>query len=355
MQLTDLGWNSFFEKQFEVYKSENYSAMRIIRENREKYIAYCEWGEVICEVSGKFRFDTNSKSNFPAVGDWVVGSVLQEEKKAVIHAILPRKSVFSRHAAGETTDEQVVAANIDTVFIVTGLDYNFNLRRIERFLTLTWNSGALPVILLNKSDLCSEVESRRNEVESIALGVDIYTLSAATNSGLEFLDKYIKKGKTVAFMGSSGVGKSTIINTLLGENKLRVNETSELGSRGRHTTTFRELIVLPNGGIVIDTPGMRELQLWGTEEGLKQTFDDIEELAINCRFKDCSHETEPGCSVLEAVNNGTLDPKRLESYYKLKREFSYLADRQTMKPSAIEKQRGKVISKQIKDYYKNKQ
>ncbi len=265
---------------------------------------------------------------------------------------MPRKSFFSRKTAGLTTDEQIVAANIDTIFIVTGLDDNFNLRRIERYLSLAWESGSLPVILLNKSDLCPEAEIKKIEVESIAFGVDVFTLSASQNSGLEILNKYILKGKTAAFLGSYGVGKSTIINSLLGTNRLKVNTVSELGSRGRHTTTSRELILLPQGGMVIDTPGMRELQVWGNEEGLKQVFDDIEELSANCRFKDCQHVREPKCAVLEAVNNGSLDASRLESYFKLKKEFSYLAARQTMKASVIEKVRGKPISK-LRKLYKN--
>lgn len=327
--------------------------MRIIRENREKYIAYGEAGELICEISGKYRFDTSSKADFPAVGDWVAGTVRPAEMKATIHALISRKSVFSRKVAGQITDEQVVAANIDTIFIVTGLDLNYNLRRIERYLAMAWNSGATPVIILNKSDLCPEAEERKIEVESVAFGVDIHTMSAAQNIGMEFLGNYIKPGATVAFLGSSGVGKSTIINSLLGENKLNVNAVSELGSRGRHTTTHRELIVLPNGGIVIDTPGMRELQVWGDEEGLKHVFDDIEELALNCRFKNCGHENEPGCAILEAVNNGTLDPGRLKNFYKLKKEFSYLADRHTMKASAVEKARWKKISKIQKMYSKD--
>ncbi len=352
-QLTDLGWNSFFENQFEPYRNQNYVPMRIIRENREKYTAYGETGELLCEISGKYRFDSTGKSSYPTAGDWVVGTVRNEEMKATIHALLQRKSAFSRKVAGQVTDEQIVAANIDTIFIVTGLDLNYNLRRIERYLAMAWNSGATPVIILNKSDICPEAEIRKSEVESIAFGVDIFTLSAATNTGIEFLYKYIRPGETVAFLGSSGVGKSTIINTLLGVNKLKVNEVSELGSRGRHTTTHRELILLPDGGIVIDTPGMRELQLWGDDEGLRLVFDDIEELALNCRFRDCSHVNEPGCAIIEALNNGILDPGRLESFYKLKKEFIYMADRQTMKANALEKARWKKISKLIKNYSKD--
>lgn len=349
MQLSDLGWNTFFETSFEPFRKQGLTPMRIIRVNREKYTAYSEHGEFNCEVSGKFRFESDSKSKFPAVGDWVAASILPDENRATIHALLPRKSVFSRKTAGQVTDEQVVAANINTVFIVTGLDLNFNLRRIERFLSMAWESGALPVILLNKTDICPETEARRIEVELIAPGVDVYTLSAAGNIGLDVLHKYITSGKTAAFLGSSGVGKSTIINSLLGNEHLRVNEVSGLGSRGRHTTTFRELFLLPGGGMVIDTPGMRELQVWGDEDGVKQVFDDIEELGIKCRFRDCGHEHESGCAVQDAVKNGSLDPKRLTSYLKLKKEFAYLEERQTMKASAIEKAHWKSISKMVRN------
>lgn len=353
MQLSDLGWNSFFDLNFENYKNQGLFAMRIIRENREKYIACDELGEFICEVSGKFRFHAETKSQFPAVGDWVVTSVIENEMKAIIHAVLPRKSVFSRKVPGHITEQQVIAANIDIVFIITGLDLNFNLRRIERFLSITWESNALPVVLLNKADLCPDAELRKIEVESVAIGVDVYTLSASQNIGIDVLKKYIQRGKTIAFLGSSGVGKTTIINSLLGAEHLKVNEVSELGSRGRHTTTYRELFILPNGGMIIDTPGMRELQVWGEEDGLKYVFDDIEKLSLNCRYRNCSHQNEPGCAVQIAISDGILDSKRLESFLKIKREFAYLEDRQTMKPSAIEKANWKKISKLAKRIKKN--
>jgi ribosome biogenesis GTPase / thiamine phosphate phosphatase len=354
MEMKDLGWNPFFENHYEHYRNQDYSVMRIIRENREKYIACNDTGEFSCEVTGKFRFENESKSQFPAVGDWVVASIVPGEKKAMIHAILPRKSIFSRKVAGEITEEQPVAANIDTIFIITGLDLNYNLRRIERYLSMAWDSGAMPVMLLNKADLCSEAEQRRHEVESVAAGVDVYTLSAHNRKELEQLKKYIQPGRTIAFLGSSGVGKSTIINSLLGTDRLKVNEVSDTGSRGRHTTTFRELIFLPGGGMVIDTPGMRELQVWGDEEGVERVFNDIRELADNCRFKDCSHENEPGCAVREAITNGSLEAKRFENYLKLKKEFAYLSDRQTMKASAIEKARWKDIRKFAKSLKKDK-
>lgn len=350
----DLGWNSFFEQSFEQYKNQNYVAMRIIRENRGKYIACNETGEFLCEITGKFRFDNESRNNFPIVGDWVVTSVVPNERKAMISSVLPRKSMFSRKVSGEITEEQPIAANIDTVFIITGLDLNYNLRRIERFLSIVVDSGALPVIFLNKSDLCPEYEKRKSEVEAIAKGVDVHTISAYNQEDLGKLKQYIKTGETVAFLGSSGVGKSTIINALLNKEQLKTNEVSEFGSRGRHTTTFRELIVLPDGGMVVDTPGMREIQVWGDEKGLEKVFDDIEDLAVNCRFRDCGHKNEPGCAVLEAVQKGTLDKKRYESYLKLQKEYEYLEARQTMKASAVEKIRWKTITKSAKQLKKNR-
>jgi ribosome biogenesis GTPase / thiamine phosphate phosphatase len=355
MDLIDLGWNSFFEKEFEQYKNNGFAAARIAQQHRRNYIALSEKGEFLTEVSGKFRHEANTRGQFPAVGDWVALSVRVNENGATIHALLPRQSVFLRKEAGVNTEEQVVAANIDTVFIVCGLDGDFNLRRIERYLILAWESGAVPVILLNKCDLCHEFETRVNEVESLAIGVSLHAISAADGSGFDCFEKYLVRGKTSAFLGSSGVGKSSIINRLLGEERLRVNEVSQDNIHGRHTTTYRELIMLPNGGLVIDTPGMRELQVWGDEQGLKKAFEDIEEFAVNCRFRDCTHENEPGCAVQIAISDGNLDADRFKSFLKLRKELQYLTARQTMKASAVEKLRWKHISLLRKDLKKGHQ
>ncbi len=352
MQLIDLGWDSYFDKNFEPYSKEQLLPARIIRENRQNYLALSEAGELSAEVSGRFRHDAEDKGDFPTVGDWVAMAARPDEGRAIIHVLLPRKSAFLRKVAGVITEQQVIAANIDTVFIVCGLDGNFNLRRIERYLSLAWESGAMPVVLLNKADLCPEVEERQSEVEAVAIGVPVRVISAVQNQGLAILGEYLGPGRTTAFLGSSGVGKSTIINRLLGTERLAVGPVREDDSRGRHTTTNRELMVLPDGGLVIDTPGMRELQVWGDEDGLKQAFEDIETLATDCRFRDCSHGSEPGCAVRAAIDDGTLDSSRLDSFLKLQKELRYLAARQAMKPNAIEKDRWRKISRMTRDFKK---
>jgi ribosome biogenesis GTPase len=352
MNLIEIGWNSFFRKHFESYKAHGYSPARVLRGQKDLYAVFSHIGELTAEVAGKFRHNVLLNSDLPAVGDWVAIHPYPQEEKAIIHAILPRKSKVSRKVPGEITEEQVIAANIDTIFIVSGLDRDFNLRRIERYLTFVYNSGANPVIVLNKADICSDLDACLVDVESIAFGVPVHALSAKKNQGFEALFEHLMVGKTVALLGSSGVGKSTIINKLLGEDRQYVDSISTSTNKGRHITTYRELIVLPTGGILMDNPGMRELQLWGDEEDLKGSFSDIEDLATQCRFNDCRHEGEPGCAVKEALDAGILDWKRYQSYLKLKKELLYLEKRQNQSSHMIHKEKRKQIAKWAREHKK---
>jgi ribosome biogenesis GTPase len=352
MNLSDLGWNDFFSSHFAEYKDDNVIPARVISEHRERYIILCEKGEFDGRITGKLRYNADLRSDFPAVGDWVTAAIRNNEKLAAIHTIIPRKSCFSRKAvlAGGfkggpgKTDEQVLAANIDTLFIVAGLDGEHNIRRIERYVTAAWDSGASPVIILNKTDLCNSVEDLTRKTSETIFGVDIHPISAVNGLGFNAFENYLKPGKTAAFLGSSGVGKSTIINRLLGSEQLKTSAVREYDKRGRHTTTHRELIILPSGGIVIDTPGMREFQAWDNKSGLETTFSDIEELITRCKFTDCAHQSEPGCAIKKALEDGTLDSARYDSYLKLQRELKILQVRKDHRARKIADEKWKQIT-----------
>jgi ribosome biogenesis GTPase len=356
MVLKQLGWNSFFEEAFRELEFAGWSPARVITQQKSSCTVRGEKGEMKAVLAGKLRYEIESMDAYPVVGDWVAITVPSGGGEGVIQAILPRKSSFSRKTVEGQTREQVVAANVDMVFLVSGLDggRNFNLRSIERYLTVAWNSGAQPVIVLNKSDVCDDVRSRVNEAESVAAGVPVYAVSAVQKTGMDELKIYLTEGSTVALLGRSGVGKSALINAVLGENRLQVGAVREKDLRGRHTTTYRELIVLPDGGVVIDTPGMRELQLWGEEDSLDDAFDDIENIARECRFSDCSHSSEPECAVREAIENGVIDESRFQSYLRLKRELKYLAARRDDRLRMEEKDRWKKISRWVKQLKKNR-
>ena len=311
------GWNDTWAALLPI---EAYPA-RVIRQDHDLYRVAGPSGEMNARVTGKMMYAAASEADYPAVGDWVaVDRDNDASGDASIGQILARRSVFVRKAAGSGQAVQVVAANVDTVFICMALNYDYNLRRLERYLTISWDSGAQPVVVLTKADLCADLPQKLAEVSLTSAGCPVVVSSALNQEGLEQVRQLTAPGKTVAFIGSSGVGKSTLINYLLGEARLA---TAEIGQneKGRHTTTHRELYVLPGGGLVIDTPGMRELQL---ENGdLSRAFEDIEALAQECRFRDCTHSGEPGCAVQRAIEDSTLTPSRLESYHKLQRELGY--------------------------------
>lgn len=354
MTLQQLGYGSTFEAAFVQYRAFGNVPGRVMRQEREMYLVMTEYGELQAQVAGRFRHGALSRADFPTVGDFVALTCRPAEGSATIQGVLPRASCISRKIAGATTDEQLLAANVDTIFLVSGLDGDCNLRRIERYIAAAWESGGRPVIVLNKADLCADLESRVAEVESVAPGVSVRAVSAADGRGMEHLRSYLRPGETVVFLGSSGVGKSTLINALSGEDLQQTGGLRKGDGHGRHTTTARQLIAIAGGALLIDTPGLREISLWGDEADLAGVFDDIEQLGARCRFGDCQHRDEPGCAVREALSQGVLNPERLESYRKLQRELRHLEGRQSQQLRQEERARGKHIRQFSRNREKNR-
>jgi ribosome biogenesis GTPase len=333
--LNELGWDAGWAATLEQLEHDNLIPARVAAQHRGAYVVWTADGELRARAAGRLFYEHEVGAPVPAVGDWV--GVCE----TTITTILPRRGAFVRKRAGLGSDEQVLAANVDTAFLLAGLDDDFSLRRLERYVTTAWESGAEPVIVLTKADLCDDVADALLQVESVAIGVPVYPISNVTGVGIEELETRLQPGRTSVLLGSSGVGKSTLLNRLAGSELMLTKEVAADGT-GRHTTTHRELVRLPGGALVIDTPGLRELQFW--EGDLNAAFEDIELLAADCRFRDCAHAREPGCAVLAAVDNGTLSLDRLRSWRKLQRELEAIAARTDHRLRVARKKRWKQIA-----------
>jgi ribosome biogenesis GTPase / thiamine phosphate phosphatase len=348
LNLEDFGWNSYFEDHCDNHTNDNLIPARVTFQGRGMYRLVSESGELWAEIGGALRHESLGSGDLPACGDWVLADNPRDRDRTVIRFLLPRRTLFSRKQAGTAIGQQVIAANIDTVCLVSGLDSDFNPRRIERYLAIAWESGARPVIILNKADICIEINIRIAETMSVAPGVPVITTSATDGSGIDEILKFSGRGQTLALLGSSGVGKSSIVNRLLGRSAQEVRAIDSYTGRGIHTTAARHLFMLPAGGLIMDTPGMRELQIWSADEGIDTTFEDIRTLAKGCRFRDCSHRTEPGCQVRAAVAQGELDAGRLANYFKLCKESQYIELKSSHSASWVEKEHWKKVAKAVR-------
>jgi ribosome biogenesis GTPase len=337
------GFTEHFKRVAEPFLSDGLEAARVAAHHKGSYVVETAAGELRAEVSGRLRHLAVHRSELPVVGDWVIVHRLPGESRALVHAVLSRVTSFARKVAGDVTDEQVLAANVDVYFLVAALDGEFNQRRMERYLTMAWDGGAIPVIVLAKADLCEDISAAEATARAVAGEVIVHITSTATGEGVDGLTDHLVPNRTGVFIGPSGVGKSSLVNRLAGHERQRTEAIRDDG-RGRHTTTHRELVALPSGGLVIDSPGIRELQLWDAGPGLEDTFGDIAELAVACRFSDCAHDREPGCAVKAAVEAGGLDERRLASYHKLARELAWLERKRDKRRASEDARRWKKLS-----------
>ena len=342
MTLEDLGWNAAFEKEFAPFYLKGWKPARLIRDNRITYGALLVEGggqELEVSMSGKLYHDAETDAELPAVGDWVALEIGCEGEETVIQARLKRQSCFSRRAAGQSAEEQVIAANLDVVVVVTDAGPDFNPRRMERYFTLIGRSGAKAVVLINKSDLYPDAQNQKaaESIRALNPDADVHVTGAVKRTGLDSLKNYFKPGVTVVFAGSSGVGKSTLINLLLGDEWQWTDEVNQITGKGRHITTARELLVLPDGGMLIDNPGIREVQMWTDETTLRERFADIEELAGQCKYHDCKHASDAGCAIRQAIDTGDLNSARFEGYLKLDVEIEKLRGRRKKRQITLDR------------------
>ncbi len=352
--LQTYGWNTIYEEDWKVRNTEpkllNCVPGRITLEHKRMYRVITETGEWLSVCSGALQHEAVDRKDFPAIGDWVAVEKMPGEDRGIIHSLLPRTSIFSRKAAGTSITEQIIAVNVDIVFLVMSMNQDFNERRLERYLVATYDSGATPVVVLTKSDVCENPSTYVDAAKAIALGADVIAVSSVTGEGIDELTPLIENGKTATLLGSSGVGKSSLTNSICGTATMAVQTIRENDAKGRHTTTHRELVVIPTGGVLIDTPGMREFQLWENNDSLESGFKDIESLMSLCKFNDCQHQNEPGCAIQQALDDGTLPLERYTSYKKLQKELAYLNRKMDRAAQSAERNKWKKVTKTMRKH-----